>query len=58
MRFLSHKPYKDVTVKNHVFEIEFFFVFVLVDERSFEFSLLSEIESFHLDLFCKIDAVL
>ena len=47
---LSHKPYKNVAVEYHVFELELLLVLVLVDEGCLKLSLLSYIEFLHLDL--------
>ena len=54
----AYEPYKHMTVEHHVLKLEFFLVFVLVDEGCFELSLLPYIEFFHLDLLCKIHSVL
>ena len=47
---LSYKPYEDVAVEDHIFELEFLLMLVLVDEGSLKLSLLSHIEFLHLDL--------
>ena len=47
---LSHKPYEDMAVEDHVFEFEILFVAVLVNEGGLEFSLLSDIELLDFDL--------
>lgn len=55
---LTYEPYEDMSVKDHVFKLEFLFVFVLVDECSFKLTFLPYVELLDLDLFCKVDSVL
>ena len=56
--WLSYKPYEHMAVEHHVFELEIFLVFVLVNEGSFKLSLLSDIEFLDLDLLGEIHPVL
>ena len=55
---LSYKPYENMAVEHHVFELEILLVLILVDECRLEFSLLSYIEFLDLDLLREIHSVL
>ena len=55
---LSHKPYENVAVKDHILEFKIFFVLVLVNECGLKFTFLSYIELLNFDLLCEIDSVL
>ena len=55
---LTYEPYEDMSVKDHVFKLEFLFVFVLVDECSFKLTFLPYVELLDLDLLSINDAVL
>ena len=55
---LTYEPYEDMSVKDHVFKLEFLFVFVLVDDCSFKLTCLPYVALRDLDLLCKVDSVL
>ena len=55
---LAHKPYENVAVEDHVFQLELLLVLVLVDEGSLKFTLLADVELLHLDLFREVHPVL
>ena len=55
---LTYKPYEHMSVEDHVFELEFLFVFVLMDECSLKLTFLSYVELLDLDLLSKVDSVL
>ena len=46
-----------MAVEGHVFQVELFFVFVLVDEGSFEFAFATGAETLNLDLFGEVYVV-
>ena len=55
---LADKPYKDMAVEDHVFELEILLVLIFVDEGCLKFTLLSYIELLDLYLLGKVNAVL
>ena len=55
---LAYKPYKKMTVEDHIFKLEILLELVLVDECGFEFAFLAEIELLHLYLLSEIHTVL
>ena len=55
---LSDQPDEYVTVEYHVFKLEVFLMFVLVDERSLKFTFFPEVEFLHFYLLRKVYAVL
>ena len=55
---LTDQPYQYMTVEHHIFKVEFFLIFVLMNEGRFKLAFFLEVELFHLDLLCEIYTVL
>ena len=47
---LSHKPYENMAVKNHILELEILLMLILVNEGCFKFAFFSYVKLFNLDL--------